>query len=105
MKRLVLAFLFSSSLLGGIEYPEIIADYMSGIEFKEQEQHDRVERALLYLEGLDKEDLSMVANYLWMLISKVPYEESDCGCDCCCDDVIDQMIEQEYASCGIEHCC
>jgi hypothetical protein len=100
MKRLVLAFLFSSTLLGGIEYPEIIADYMSGIEFKEQEQHDRVERALLYLEGMDRDDLCMVAGYLCMILDR-PVVEEDCGCDCCCDDVIDQMIEQEYANCGM----
>lgn len=102
MKRLVLGLLFTSSLLGGIEYPDMIASYMSGIEFEEQEQHDRVERALLYLEGMDKQDIQMIQLYLCMLLSRV-VEESDCGCDCCCD--VDDMIEEVWASCPIENCC
>lgn len=104
MKRLVLPLLFCSSLLGGIEYPQVIGTYLQGVVFKEQEQHDRVERALLYLEGMDQEDLKVVATYLWVvLLRNIPLEEDDCGCDCCCDVV--EIVNEEFATCCPENCC
>ena len=104
MKRLVLSLLLlCPTSFMGIEYPSLVASYLDGVQMEDQEQHDRVERALLYMEGMDREDLVMVMGYMCMIFQR-PVEEEDCGCDCCCD--IDEMIEQEYAthddaSCGI----
>ena len=106
MKSLVLSLLILSSSLsiGGIEYPEVIETYMSGIEMEDQEQHDRIERALLALEGLDEVDMSIIVGYLLMLVG-ARQQEDDCGCDCCCDD----LVEEEFGTCGsatydVENC-
>jgi hypothetical protein len=101
MKSLVLSLLLlSSSLsLGGIEYPSLIACYLDGMQMDNQEQHDRVERALLYLEGMDREDLVSVMGYLCM-IPQVPDVEVEYNCDCCCDD----LIEEVWVACAQENC-
>ncbi len=98
MKRLVLPLLLlvSSLSVGGIEYPEVIEAYLSDYEMKDQEQHDRIERALLALEGLDEADMAIIIGYLLMLVEPNS-EVKDCGCDCCCDD----LVEEVWGSCDL----
>lgn len=104
MKRLVLSFLLlcPTSFMGR-QYPSLVACYLDGIQMDDQEQHDRVERALLSLERMHREDLVILMGCLWVVLQKTAEVEEDCGCDCCTDD-IDELIETEYA-CGIENCC
>lgn len=104
MKSLALSLLFlcSSCSVGSIEYPDLIESYLKLVKFEDQEQHDRIERVLLYLEGLDKEDMEFVATYLCMLLDNQPASTGlDCGCDSCCDSLIDE----EFATCGVKDCC
>lgn len=101
MKSLVLSMLILSSSLsiGGIEYPDIIETYLADIEMEDREQHDRIERVLLALEGLDENDMAIIIEYLLMLVEpKIP--EDDYGCDCCCDD----FIEEVWGSCPAKIC-
>lgn len=106
MKRLVLSLLLlcPTSFMAR-EYPSLVAYYLDGIQMEDQEQHDRVEQALLSLERMHREDLVIMMGCLCLVLQKTVEAEEDCGCDCCCDDVIDEIIEQDYANCGIEHCC
>jgi hypothetical protein len=90
MKRLVLALLFMSSATGSVSYKEIVDLYLE--DMQDKEQHDRIERALCYLEGMEREDLEIVIGYLAVLLNTQP--EPDV-CDCCCDE----MIEKEFGSC------
>lgn len=102
MKRLVLSLLLLyPSIFSAIEYPSLIACYLDGMQMGNKEKHDRVERALLYLEGMDREDLVSVMGYLCMIL-QVPDAEIDCGCDCCCD--VDESIEKEFTTCGLSTC-
>ena len=95
MKRVALALLFTSSLLG-TELPSLIAGYLDGIQMESQEQHDRVGQYLVLLESMSQEDLCLVMGYL---CAKLQDQQEDCGCDCCCDD----LIEEELAKCS-ENC-
>ena len=90
MKRLALGLLFMSSATGNVKYSDIIDTYLPPMH--DQEQYDRVERALLYLEGMEKEDLEIVMGYLVMVLNE-PQEQD--VCDCCCDE----MIEEEFGKC------
>lgn len=107
MKRVVLSLLLlcPSSFIGtplvAIEYPSLIACYLDDMQMESKAQHDRVERALLYLEGMDREDLVSVMGYLCMVL-QVPDVETDCGCDCCCDVV--EMIKEEFNTCELSTC-
>ncbi len=102
MKRLVLSLLllFPTSFMAR-EYPSLVACYLDGIQMEDQEQHDRVERALLSMETMHREDLVMVVGCLFMILQKSEVED-DCGCDCCCD--LDEAIEEVWATCPLENC-
>ncbi len=90
MKRLVLALLFMSSATGSVTFPDIVDLYLE--DMRDQEQHDRLKRAIVYLEGMDKEDLDIVMDYLAMVLN---VEQDRDVCDCCCDE----MIEKEFGNC------
>ncbi len=104
MKRVVLSLLFlcPSSFLGAprmaSEYPSLIASYLDSVQMDSREQHNRVGRALLSLEGMEREELVSVMGYLCMVL-QVPDVEVDGGCDCCCD--VDELIDKEFATCDV----
>ncbi len=101
MKRLVLSLLLlcPTSFMGR-EYPSLVACYLDGIQLEDQEQHDRIERALLSMETMHREDLVILMGCLCMILQKP--EPEDCGCDCCTD--LDDMIEEVWDSCPLENC-
>ncbi len=103
MKRLVLsALLLCPTSFMGREYPSLVACYLDGIRMEDQEQHDRVERALLSMETMHREDLVILMGCLCMILQKTEEVEEDCGCDCCTD--LDEMIEEVWGSCPLENC-
>lgn len=98
MKTLALSLLLlCPTSFSAREYPSLVACYLDGIQMDDQEQHDRVERALLSLERMHREDLVILMGCLQLVLQKTAPVEADCGCDCCTDD-IDQMIEEEFSS-------
>lgn len=91
MKRLVLsALLLLPCSFDGSEYPDIIACYLDGVQMANPEKHERVERALLSFEGMDKDEIAMVMGYLCMILQE-PRPCDDCACDSCCDDILAEV--------------
>ena len=104
MKSLVLALSLITSPLfcaySRYDFYDNIELFLESCRIENQDQYDRLNIALRFIESLDDREKNMVHAYVCMVAENAQLLESN---SCCSDEELDDMIQEVWSGC--ENCC